>query len=72
MVRELRELSLTVFRCSAALEMPEVIEARDDLARRFVNAALSTSGARLQTTRSQDTFVDGEDDDQWVSLTLDR
>jgi len=41
MVRELRDLSFTVYRCRAAIEMPAVIQARDDLIQRFVTAAIS-------------------------------
>ncbi len=36
LVRELRDLSLTVARCSDAIEMPAEIGARDELARRFI------------------------------------
>ena len=42
MVRELRDLSFTVYRCSAAIEMPAVVQARDELIHRFVSAAIST------------------------------
>ena len=38
MIRELRYLSFTVARCSAAIEMPDVIAARDDLIRRYVKS----------------------------------
>lgn len=40
MVRELRDVSLLVARCSAALEMPDTIRHRDDLVRRFAAAAI--------------------------------
>jgi hypothetical protein len=39
MVRELRELSLTVARCGGAIEMPDVVSARDELIRRYVKVA---------------------------------
>ena len=45
MVRELRELWFTVYRCSAAIEMPAVIQARDELIHRFVSAAISPPAA---------------------------
>jgi hypothetical protein len=41
MIGELRELSLTVAQWGAALEMPDVVQARDDLARWFADAALA-------------------------------
>jgi len=41
MIVELRELSLTVSRWSAALEMPEVVNARDTVAVRCAQATLA-------------------------------
>ena len=41
MIVELRELSLTVSRWSAALEMPEVVNARDTVAARCAQATLA-------------------------------
>jgi hypothetical protein len=35
-VRELRELSLTVAQWSGAIDMPDVVQARDELVRRFL------------------------------------
>jgi hypothetical protein len=35
-VRELRELSMTVAQWSGAIEMPDVVQARDELVRRFL------------------------------------
>jgi hypothetical protein len=40
MIRELRELSFTVKYWGPALEMPDVVRARDDVARRYVKAVL--------------------------------
>ena len=41
MIVEQRELSLTVYRWSAALEMPDVVEARDTVAVRCAQATLA-------------------------------
>ena len=41
MIAELRELSLTVSRWSAALEMPDIVEARDAVALRCAQATLA-------------------------------
>jgi hypothetical protein len=40
-IGELRDLSLTVSRWGAALDMPDVVRARDDLAHQLVEAALA-------------------------------
>jgi hypothetical protein len=40
MVRELRDLSLHVARCAAAIEMPEAVRHRDELVRRFAATAI--------------------------------
>jgi hypothetical protein len=45
MIRELRELSFTVSCWGAALEMPDVVRARDEVGRRFVKAALASRPA---------------------------
>jgi hypothetical protein len=42
MIRELRELSFTVWSWGAALEMPDVVRARDDVGRRYVRAVLAS------------------------------
>ncbi len=58
MIRELRELSLTVARCGAAIEMPEVITARDDLIRRYVESAIPRRVATHRTPSFPDVDVD--------------
>ena len=40
MVREVRDLSMLVARCAAAIEMPEAIRYRDELVRRFAATAM--------------------------------
>jgi hypothetical protein len=60
MVRELRELSLTVARCGASIEMPDVVRARDELIRRYVKVA--TPPAPRPVERRPRTLV-GEVDD---------
>jgi hypothetical protein len=62
MVRELRDLWFTVYRCSAAIEMPDVIEARDELIHRFVSAALSTGAETASPTPDSWTFSDNDDE----------
>jgi hypothetical protein len=69
MVRELRVVSHTVYRCSAAIEMPDVIETRDELVRRFVKAAMSPAPAPVRTMSHHDTFIDGEDELPLIPLT---
>ena len=62
MVRELRDLWFVVYRCSAAIEMPDVIRARDELIRRFVTTALSEpEGAAAPTP---DCWTSQDDDDE--------
>ena len=65
MVRELRDLWFTVYRCSAAIEMPDVIKARDELIHRFVSAALSTGEETTEPTPDSCTFSDGDDELPW-------
>jgi hypothetical protein len=61
MVRELRELSLTVARCGASIEMPDVVRARDGLIRRYVKVA-TPPAPRQVAGRRPGTFVDDVDD----------
>ncbi len=62
MIRELRDLSFTVYRCSAAIEMPDVIKARDELIHRFVSAAISTPAVTASPTPDLWTGSDGADE----------
>jgi hypothetical protein len=62
MIRELRDLSFTVQRCSAAIEMPDVIKARDELIHRFVRAAISTPAVAPSPTPEFWTCSDGADE----------
>jgi hypothetical protein len=62
MVRELRDLWFTVYRCSAAIEMPAVIEARDELIHRFVSAAISTPAVDASPAPELWWSSDGDDD----------
>jgi hypothetical protein len=41
MIRELRDLSMTVSMWSDALEMPEVVRARDELGQRYLDAVFA-------------------------------
>ena len=61
MIRELRDLWFTVYRCSAAIEMPDVIKARDELIHRFVSAAISTPAVTASPTPDLSTGSDGAD-----------
>ena len=54
MIRELRQVALDVARCSAAIEMPAEIAARDELIRRFV----STVTPRRSTRQPRFQFAD--------------
>jgi hypothetical protein len=60
MIVELRELSLTVSRWSAALEMPHVVEARDAVAVRCAQATLAPRPEPPEPSFSDD---DGDDSD---------
>ena len=62
MVRELRDLWFVVYRCSAAIEMPDVIRARDELIRRFVSAALSEP--EVATSPTPELWTPSDDDDE--------
>lgn len=62
MVRELRELWFTVYRCSAAIEMPAVIEARDELIHRFVSAAIATPA--VDASPAPDLWSSCDDDEE--------
>jgi hypothetical protein len=62
MVRELRELWFTVYRCSAAIEMPAVMEARDELIHRFVTAAISPAAVAASRAPDLRSSSDGDDD----------
>ena len=62
MVRELRDLWFTVYRCSAAIEMPDVIKARDELIHRFVSAAISNPAGAASPTPDSWTGSDGADE----------
>jgi hypothetical protein len=64
MVRELRDLWFTVYRCSEAIEMPAVIQARDELIHRFVNAAISTPAVETAPTPEPDLRSSCDDDDE--------
>ena len=63
MVRELRELWFTVYRCSAAIEMPAVIQARDELIQRFVRAAISPPTVAPSAVPEPWSSGDGDDDE---------
>ena len=65
MIRELRELSLTVYRCRGAIEMPEVIRARDQLIQRFVTAAISTMDAEASSTRDVEASTERDVSSAW-------
>ena len=62
MVRELRELWFTVYRCSAAIEMPAVIHARDELIHRFVSAAISTPAVAASPPPDLSSSCDSDDE----------
>src|SRR5262245_42269297 len=59
MIRELRELSFTVSCWGAALEMPDVVRARDDVGRRYVKAVLAS---RPAPPEDPSTAVEGDDE----------
>jgi hypothetical protein len=61
MVRELRDLWFVVYRCSAAIEMPDVIRARDELIRRFVSTALSEP--EVESSPTPDLWTPHDDDE---------
>ena len=65
MVRELRDLWFTVYRCSAAIEMPAVIQARDELIHRFVSAAISTPAVEASPTPAPDLWSPCDDELPW-------
>jgi hypothetical protein len=66
MFRELHELSLTVARWSAAIEMPDVIQARDDVAQRLVDAVF----ARRPEPPEEPPLPDVEDSDLPIYVTF--
>ena len=62
MIRELRDLWFTVYRCSEAIEMPDVVKARDELIHRFVSAAISDPAVAASPTPDLWTGSDGADE----------
>ena len=72
MVRELRDLWFVVYRCSAAIEMPDVIRARDELIRRFVSTALSEPEVAAAPTPDCWTSLDDDDELPVVLRSISR